>query len=331
MSGSGPERVAVVGAGLMGAGIAQVFAASGHPVALYDPSEDALATAPRRVRSICELLGQDLSVAELVTPTSDLAAAAGDADLVVEAAPEDRALKRELFAALSQLARPQAILASNTSSIPIRDLAAGAADRSRVVGTHFWNPPYLVPLVEVVQSEETAASVVAAVVGLLEEVGMEPVHVRADIPGFVGNRLQHALKREAIALVASGVCDAETVDTVAKLGLGRRLRVLGPLEQSDLIGLDLTLAIHEVLMPSLDRTPAPHPFLVEKVRRGELGMKSGRGFREWSPEAADAVQTRLLEELLADRRRTARGTAGSPQAPLSQQVTGASRVVPPAE
>ena len=303
MSGPDDLRVAIAGAGLMGVGIAQLFAAAGHRVAVYDPSDEAISTVRDRIRSIFELLEQDLSGLERVSPTSDLAAAVEAADLVIEAAPEHRALKQELFGQLSRLTRGDAVLASNTSAIPIREIATAVDDRRRVLGTHFWNPPYLVPLVEVVQSEETDDSVVARVIGLLDEIGMKPVHVKADIPGFVGNRLQHALKREAIALVASGVCDPETVDTVAKYGLGRRLGVLGPLEQSDLVGLDLTLAIHEVLMPSLDRTATPHPFLAEKVRKGELGMKSGRGFREWSRAEADAVRARLLEELLADRRR----------------------------
>ncbi len=133
--------------------------------------------------------------------------------------------------------------------------------RERVLGTHFWNPPHLVPLVEVVQSDETHPRHIEWTMALLIRCGLEPVHVRADVPGFVGNRLQHALKREAIALVAAGVCDAETLDTVVKHGFGARLGVIGPLEQADLGGLSLTLQIHEVVMPALDNTPEPHPLL----------------------------------------------------------------------
>src|SRR5204862_6143415 len=136
--------------------------------------------------------------------------------------------------------------------------------RERVVGTHFWNPPHLVPLVEVTQNEKTSDDTVRRTMTLLREAGRNPVHVKKDIPGFVGNRLQHALKREAIALVAAGVCDAETIDTVVKAGFGARMAVLGPMEQSDLVGLDLALDISEVLVAHLDRTAAPHPFLRAK-------------------------------------------------------------------
>lgn len=291
-------RVGIVGAGLMGVGIAQVFAAGGHEVDLYDPDPDALARAPQRLAHISDLLEQPSSGVERVTKHAELGPAVQQAKLVVEAGPELLAVKQEIFARLSQLAPPDAVLASNTSAIPIREIVTAVSDRGRTLGTHFWNPPYCVPLVEVVQSDATAPDTVAWTVGVLDELGMKPVHVRADVPGFVGNRLQHALKREAIALVASGVCDAETVDTVVKYGLGRRLGTLGPMEQSDLVGLDLTLAIHRVLMPSLDRTAEPHPHLVAKVQEGELGMKTGRGFRAWTPEEAAAVRSRLERELI---------------------------------
>ncbi len=132
---------------------------------------------------------------------------------------------------------------------------------------------------------------------LLDRIGMKPVHVAADVPGFVGNRLQHALKREAIALVANGVCTAETVDTVTRFGFGRRLGIVGPLEQSDLTGLELTLAIHETLIPDLDRTPGPHPLLVEKVRWGETGAAAGQGFRTWAPGEAEARRAEISRDL----------------------------------
>ena len=138
---------------------------------------------------------------------------------------------------------------------------------------------------------------------------MKPVHVAADVPGFVGNRLQHALKREAIALVADGICTAETVDTVTRFGFGARLGIVGPLEQADLSGLELTLAIHQTLMPDLDRTPVPHPLLVEKVRKGETGAAAGRGFRQWRPGEAQARRDQITRELvrLAAARRKPEG------------------------
>jgi 3-hydroxybutyryl-CoA dehydrogenase len=152
-------------------------------------------------------------------------------------------------------------------------------------------------LVEVVQAKETSLDTVEKTIALLRSVGKSAVHVRRDIPGFIGNRMQHALKREAIALVASGVCDAETVDTVVKEGFGARLAVLGPLEQSDLVGVNLTLDIHKTLIADLDRTPGPHPYLIEKVAKGELGMSTGRGFRDWTPEQAAEVRKRLSDFL----------------------------------
>lgn len=295
-------RVGVVGAGLMGAGIAQVFAAGGHEVALYDPDRKALARARQRIGEIAELLGQPRELERRVTTHNELEPAVVDAKLVIEAAPEELTLKQKIFATLEDVAAADAVLATNTSSLPIREIAARLADPSRALGTHFWNPPYCVPLVEVVQAEATAPGTVRWTMDVLERLGMKPVHVCADIPGFIGNRLQHALKREAIALVAAGVCDAETVDTVVKYGFGRRLATLGPLEQSDLVGLDLTLAIHRTLMPTLDTTAEPHPYLVAKVEAGELGMKTGRGFREWTPEQAQAVRERVEQELLTAAR-----------------------------
>src|SRR4029079_11698726 len=177
-------------------------------------------------------------------------------------------------------------------------IAEVVADKRRVLGAHFWNPPYLVPLVEIVLMSDANRPAADTVAALLRAIGRHPVLVHRDIPGFIGNRLQHALKREAIALVAAGVCDAETIDDVVKYGFGARLAVLGPLEQSDLVGLDLTKAIHDTLMPDLDVTPHTHPYLETLVARGELGMKTGKGFREWTPQQADAVRERLRRALI---------------------------------
>ena len=154
------------------------------------------------------------------------------------------------------------------------------------------------PLVEVIANEETSAETVRKTMELLRHARKTPVHVRRDIPGFVGNRLQHAMKREAIALVAAGVCDAETVDIVVKEGFGARMAVLGPMEQSDLVGLDLTRDIAEVLYADLDRTAGPHPYLREKVEAGKLGMKTGEGLRRWKPGEADVVRARLSRFLV---------------------------------
>src|SRR5579871_2547022 len=245
----------------MGHGIAQVFAHFGHAVRVHDADPAALASLRPRIEGNLADLGLDPSAAARVTPQADLAAAVADADIVFEAAPEKLALKQAIFAELERLTPATALLASNTSVIPIGRIAADVATRHRVLGTHWWNPPWLVPLVEVIEAEGTAPACLATMMGLLRSVGKTVVHVRKDVPGFIGNRLQHALWREAIALVQKGVCDAETVDTVVKAGFGRRLAVLGPLENADLVGTDLTLAIHATVLADLDRTPGPLPYL----------------------------------------------------------------------
>jgi 3-hydroxybutyryl-CoA dehydrogenase len=300
----GRERIAVVGAGLMGHGIAQVFACAGHEVAITDPDPGALQTVPGRVRANLERLELDPAAADAIELCSALEEALDGAGAVFEAAPEDLALKRDLFERMSRAGEPDAILATNTSVISVGEIGENALDPGRVVGAHWWNPPYLIPLVEVVQAERTSPETVERTIDLLERAGKAPVHVRRDIPGFVGNRLQHALWREAFALVDEGVCDAETVDRVVKQSFGLRLPVLGPAENADLIGLDLTLAIHDYVLPHLDRTPRAAEVLRDHVQRGELGMKTGRGFRTWTADEAQAVRERLLDHLVQSTRAT---------------------------
>jgi 3-hydroxybutyryl-CoA dehydrogenase len=202
-----------------------------------------------------------------------------------------------LFAEIERHARPDAILASNTSVIPITDIMQGLNKRERALGTHWWNPPFLVPLVEVIETRWTSPEVVAWTMELHQAAGKKPAHVKKDVPGFIGNRLQHALWREAIALVEHGICDAETVDTVIKASFGRRLAVLGPLENADLVGTDLTLAIHNTVLPAIDSRPGPSPYLQSLVASGKLGFKSGEGFRKWKPEEQAALRSEVLRHL----------------------------------
>lgn len=287
------QKIGVVGGGLMGHGIAYLLAAAGHAVAIYEPSAEIRASLPRRLQAIVDLLGDDPALLKRISAHDTLAAAVSGATFVFEAAPEKLPLKQKIFAELESAVAPETILASNSSAIPSTEIGRHLKYRDRVVGTHFWNPPHLVPLVEVIQNEKTSDDVVRRTMDLLRAAGKVPVHVRRDVPGFVGNRLQHAMKREAIALVAAGVCDAETIDTVVKEGFGARTAVLGPMEQSDLVGLDLALDIAEVLYEHLDRTPGPHQLLRDKVKAGKLGMKTGEGLRKWTPETADTVRQRL--------------------------------------
>ena len=286
-------KIGVVGGGLMGHGIAYLFAAAGHHVNVFEPSFETRSSLPRRLNAIVELLEDDPSLLQRIVSHESLEQAMKGADWVFEAAPEKLPLKQQIFAELEKLVAPTTVLASNSSAIPSTEIGRHLVHRERVVGTHFWNPPHLVPLVEVTQNEKTAGDVVQRTMNLLRDAGKVPVHVRQDIPGFVGNRLQHAMKREAIALVAAGVCDAETIDIVVREGFGARTAVLGPMEQSDLVGLDLALDIAEMLYQHLDRTPGPHALLRDKVTAGKLGMKTGEGLRKWTAQEADAVRTRL--------------------------------------
>jgi 3-hydroxybutyryl-CoA dehydrogenase len=292
-----PLKIAVVGAGLMGHGIAQVFAVAGHNVAITDRHEPTLATAQERIRANLQLLMQDAIAAERVIPVPDVRTAVADADFVVEAAAEDLDVKRRLFTEIETFAPRDAILATNTSVIPISDIMRDLSHRERALGTHWWNPPFLVPLVEVIGTDRTAAEVIDRTMALHAAVGKTPVHVKKDVAGFVGNRLQHALWREAISLVEHGICDAETVDTVVKGSFGRRLAVLGPLENADLVGTDLTLAIHRTVLPAIESAPKPSPYLEDLVANGRLGMKSGIGFRSWTEAQQSATRRRVLEHL----------------------------------
>jgi 3-hydroxybutyryl-CoA dehydrogenase len=292
-----PQRVAVLGGGLMGHGIAQVFAAGGHDVRVHDPDAAVLASVPERVAANLTTLGRSPGPAERIGLCTTLADAVAEAEWVFEAAPERIEVKRAVFAELEACAPAGAVLATNTSVIPVGRIAAGLSTAGRVVGTHWWNPPYLVPLVEVVEAESTERDVIARTIALLTSVGKEAVHVRRDVPGSVGNRLQHALWREAFALVADGVCDADTVDRVVKASFGRRLAVMGPIETADYVGLDLTLDIHEQIISDLDRTPGPSPRLRELVEQGHLGMKTGQGFRRWSAESQAETRETLLRHL----------------------------------
>jgi 3-hydroxybutyryl-CoA dehydrogenase len=300
-------KIGVIGGGLMGHGIAYLLAAAGHEVGVFEPQAETRASMPRRLQAIVDLLGDDPALLKRITGHEWLAPAVQGATFVFEAAPEKLPLKQRIFAELESAVAPETILASNSSAIPSTDIGRDLKHRERVVGTHFWNPPHLVPLVEVIQNEKTSDAVVRATMELLRDAGKVPVHVRRDVPGFVGNRLQHAMKREAFALVAAGVCDAETIDTVVKEGFGARTAVLGPMEQSDLVGLDLALDIADVLYEHLNRTASAPMILREKVKAGKLGMKTGEGLRKWTPESADAVRQRL-SQFLAEQARAKKKT-----------------------
>ena len=295
------QQVAVVGAGLMGHGIALTLALAGQYVAITDAFAEARETVSARIRQSLLALGHDEAAIaralKMIEVFSTTAGAVRNADVVFEAAPEKMDLKRAIFAEIESHAPETCILASNTSVMPITEIMSGLRLKNRAIGTHWWNPPHMIPLVEVVKTEWTEAKVAQDMVDLLEDAGKTPVLVEKDVPGFIGNRLQHALWREAISLVENGICDAAAVDTVVKSSFGRRLAVLGPLENADLVGTDLTLDIHENVLFDLESRKGPSPYLRQLVEEGRLGMKSGSGFQKWSAEQADAVRKRVNSHL----------------------------------
>ena len=300
------ERVAIIGGGMMGVGVAQVFAAAGHDVALQDLYPEALARAPGVIRGNLDFLAEHglfaadgvAAAVGRVRTTTDLADAVDGVDFVVECVFEDLALKQDVFEKLDRLCPARTVLCTNTSVMSITQIGARARHKERVVGTHFWNPPYLIPLVEVVRTEQVDAAVIDRTMDLLRSAGKHPIDCKKDVPGFVANRLQHALWREAISIVEHGIADAATVDESIRFGPGLRLPILAPMENADMVGLDLTLAIHDYILPHLEASGEPSPLLKGKVAAGDLGFKTGRGFQDWSEEGADASRRRLVEYLV---------------------------------
>jgi len=306
------KKIAVIGAGLMGHGIAQIFAVHGHPVNLMDLEDTVLSDAVESIRSNLALMarkgiGSEAEIApaiQRIRATTDLAEAVSQAQFVVEAVLEKLDLKQNLFKELDALCPADTILSTNTSVISITEIAQKSNHRGRIVGTHFWNPPYLIPLVEVIRGDESDQEAVDRTFDLLQGVGKHPVRVHKDTPGFVGNRLQHALWREAISIVEHGIADAATVDECIRYGFGLRLPALGPLENADMVGTDLALAIHDYILKYLEHSPNPSPLLKEKVKQGKLGFKSGEGFQKWSAEDAQKSRNALVEYLLEVTRKS---------------------------
>jgi len=300
------NNIAVIGAGTMGHGIAQVFALAGLQVVLTDSDTQVLGKAIQRIQANIETclehnsVNKDRAATVLarITLASNLADAVSQADFIVEAVFENLDVKREVLCQLEEHCPAHAIITSTTSSFCVRDMAVALCHPERFLVTHFWNPPYVIPIVEVMPGDHTSAEAVKTTITLFQAVGKYPALVKKDVPGFVGNRLQHALRREAIAIVAQGIASPEDVDLIARLSFGLRLPVVGPLETVDLGGLDLTLAIQTYLLPELDRSTEPLQLIRDKVTRGELGAKAGKGFFDWSPGQAARVIRRRDETLL---------------------------------
>jgi 3-hydroxybutyryl-CoA dehydrogenase len=290
----------------MGHGIAQVFAIKGYKVKLFDNDSGVLKNAPERIGNNLQTL-LEMGLVESreledclnrIQLSHTLTEMCEGVELAIEAVSENLDLKRTIFSDLERLTPPQTILCSNTSGISISLISEKLQFKERVVGTHFWNPPHIIPCVEVIKSQFTGDEEFHTVIELMERVGKEPVRVLKDVPGFLGNRLQHALWREAISLVEKGIADPEDIDRVVKYGFGLRLPFLGPLETADLAGLDLTYDIHQYLFSDLENRSTPSPLLKTLVDQKTIGVKTKKGFYHWTDKSTKQIIQQRDQALL---------------------------------
>ena len=292
------RRVAIIGAGTMGVDIAALFAARGFAVHVVVRPGAAAEPVSARVARSAEQIGAKADAQDLHVDT-ELAALPWQAmELVIESVPERLELKAQIFAELERHAPGNVALASNSSGFPLSAIGKGLATRRRMLGLHFFMPAHLVPLVEVVCSTDTDPALAQRVCALMESVGSVPVVVRKDIPGFLANRIQHALMREVWSLIDRGIASPEDVDKAVRYGFGLRYLAAGPVLQKEMSGLDVNCAASKAVYPDLCTDSGPPPMLIEKVRRGELGMKSGKGFWGWTPERAAAEKSRYHRALV---------------------------------
>ncbi len=308
------RQIGVLGAGLMGHGIAQVFASAGYQVNLYDASPNTLASAKERIAGNFKVfirlgLAKPEDVDQClgrITLCPSVEALCKGSDYIIEAIVEDLEIKRKIFAELEHFTSPEIFFSSNTSAIRITEISEALEHKGRFLGTHFWNPPHVLPCVEVIKGGHTDVQVFETIYGLMEKVGKVPVKVLKDVPGFLGNRLQHAMWREAISICENHIASAEDVDKVVKYGFGLRLAFIGPLETADLAGLDLTFSVQKDLFPHLETSSVPSPLLTGLITQGAYGVKAGRGLYAWSPEKVqkiieqrDAVLLRIMHEIVS--------------------------------
>ncbi|MEE9365199.1 MAG: 3-hydroxyacyl-CoA dehydrogenase family protein [Dehalococcoidales bacterium] len=306
------KRVGVIGAGIMGHGIAQAYAQEGYPVAITDASKSALTGVKDRVKSNLETLAHEELIPEKeidnimarITVVDSLENAVRDADLVTEAVFEDLPTKTRIFQEMEKYCSPECILASNTSSFPMTRISSQMEKPERAIVTHWMNPPYLVPLVEVVPGEKTSEETYKTAYEILLKIKKVPVKVQKEILGFLINRIQTAMNREVYHLAEIGAASAEDIDRAVVTSLGFRLAFLGPLLVRDLAGLDVTCKVDETLLAELDSSIQPNRLLKDIVDRGDYGTKTGKGFFSYTPESiAEIIQERdrrfihLLKEL----------------------------------
>jgi 3-hydroxybutyryl-CoA dehydrogenase len=305
------EKAAVIGTGMMGPGIAITLALGGVKATIVSRSEEGAQKGLESAHRAMDLLqshGLPVPARDLLSASGDLDASAAGVDLIVESAPEDMAFKQELFAHLDRITRPDAVLATNTSGLSITAIASKCTRPERVVTTHFWNPPHLMPLVEIVRGEKTSADVVQSMRELLARCGKTPVVVKKDTPGQLGNRLQMAVYREAMNIVEQGIADVEDVDLAAMTGFGLRLPVYGIFEHQDIVGLDLSKSVVEYVATDLYSQPRAPRIVSDLVASGNLGARTGKGYYDWSKKSVAEVKSRRDNFLLEMAKRRAKST-----------------------
>jgi 3-hydroxybutyryl-CoA dehydrogenase len=303
------KRVAVIGAGIMGHGFAQIFAQKGYSVLLYDIDEKILKAALARIGANLDTFiehgmirsKEKKPTLERIATTTNLEEAVGKVDFVLEAVPEIMDLKKEVFAKLDRWTPPHAILASNTSGLSITEMGSVTSRPEKTVIIHGINPPHIIPVVEIVRGEKTSEETAELCYRLLLKLGKVPVRVLKEVPGFLFNRLQLALYREALYCLETGVAAIEDIDNVVKAGYGFRSANLGPLETSDFGGLDTFCRVAEHLLPHLSDAKSPTSVLQKLVDEGKLGVKTGEGFYSYPPAVARRKikqrDQRLLQQL----------------------------------
>ncbi len=307
------KNICCLGTGTMGHGIALVFAAAGYQVRMFGRSDDSIKRGFSNIEAALEIFCNNGLVQKVIIPeilgrvkgVTAMEQAAENADFVIESVAEDLAVKQEIFAEMEKLCPPDTILATNTSGLSPTAIADVLEHKERFVVAHFWNPPYLLPLVEVVPAEYTVKHVVDTTWQLMDKIGKKPVLLNREALGFIGNRLQLALLREALYIVESGIATKEAVDTTVKYSFGRRLSTTGPLESTDLGGLDIFYNISKYLLKDLCSSTIPSLILKAAVEKGNLGSKTGTGLYEWTPEKLENVKVardkHLIEWLKKDK------------------------------
>ena len=299
------SRIGVIGAGLMGHGIALNFALGGFDVYLNDTTEGSLEKALENIGTSLGTMksvgladeANAAAVPSRIHTSTSLAETVSDVDFVVEAVFEDMDIKHQIFAQLDELSPERTILSSNTSSFMSSQLAPATKRPDKVVVANWWNPPFLLPLIEVVRGPETSDHTIDTTAGLFTRLGKTPVVLQKESLGFIGNRMQFALLREAISVVEQGIASAQDVDKVVTSSFGRRLAVAGPFQVFDLAGWDTISHIIDELFPVIESSPNSPELIKDKVERGEYGVKSGQGFYPWSDEAVAEFRGKIGEAL----------------------------------